>query len=132
MKSLKKIVNYDKFSLLENVPVLEASIPKSNVSFIEDNDKKVMVFNNIRDKNSGIYVEDVKEISDGNGEGFYRIKYKPLQSVTFNTMEKNQKVFHTMRIYENKNLDFLVKKNLEEGQKNKVQVIKNERVNIER
>ena len=132
MKSLKKIVNYDKFSLLENVPVLEASIPKSNVSFIEDNDKKVMVFNNIRDKNSGIHVEDVKEISDGNGGGFYRIKYKPLQSVTFNTMEKNQKVFHTMRIYENKNLDFLVKKNLEEGQKNKVQVIKNERVNIER
>ena len=128
MQTLKKIVNENNFSLLENVPVLENSIPKSNVSFIEENNKKVMVFNNIRDNNSGICVEDVKEFTNGNGEEFYKIKYKPLQLVSFNTMENNQKTFHTMWVYENKNLDFLVKKNFEEGQNNKVKVKKNEKV----
>ena len=128
MQTLKKVVNENNLSLLENIPVLENSIPKSNVSFIEENNKKVMVFNNIRDNNSGICVEDVKEFTNGNGEEFYKIKYKPLQLVSFNTMENNQKIFHTMWVYENKNLDFLVKKNFEEGQNNKVKIKKNEKV----
>ena len=51
-----------------------------------------------------------------------------MQLVSFNTMENNQKTFHTMWVYENKNLDFLVKKNFEEGQNNKVKVKKNEKV----